>query len=41
VWIVYPRGESFKKVGLLNGPNPTANLVSVNEKEGGACETSI
>ncbi|RFT65443.1 hypothetical protein D0U04_19545 [Bacillus clarus] len=24
-----PRGESLKKVGLLRGPNPTANLVSV------------
>jgi len=24
-----PRGESLKKVGLLTGPNPTANLVSV------------
>ncbi|GGB61366.1 hypothetical protein GCM10007199_29030 [Fictibacillus barbaricus] len=30
-------GESFFKVGLLKGPNPTANSVSVYEKEGGAC----
>ncbi|KKK39167.1 hypothetical protein WQ57_05190 [Mesobacillus campisalis] len=31
-----PRGESFCKGRATHGPNPTANLVSVIEKEGGA-----
>jgi hypothetical protein len=41
-WVIfnYPWGESLKG-RATQGPNPTANLVSVYEKEGEACGAGL